>query len=160
MINILIDTQEKLPYTFSTNTFSTKRCSLPTGDYIIEDRPKGAVIERKSLDDFVKSIQEDRFYRELERLQEFEMPLIVVEADFPSILIRKYAGPLPPSEVVKRSVKIIKEYKIPIIYCTDRQHAIYFVEQVFQEYSINHRPRPSGGTEKKQKKKQKEEDIL
>ncbi len=158
MKKILIDTQEKLPYSFNTADFVVSRSSLKTGDYILEDWPKGPVIERKSLEDWIKSIQEDRFYRELLRMQEFDMPLIIVESSIPQILEKKYNSPLPPGEIINRGINIIKDYKIPIIYCSDRQHAIYFVSQVF----LNYISKDQTIKEKKEKKrkKQKEEDIL
>lgn len=164
MKKILIDTQEKLPYSFNTDDFIVSRASLKTGDYILEDHAKGVVIERKSLEDWIKSIQEDRFYRELLRMQEFDMPLIIVESSIPQILEKKYNSPLPAGEIINRGINIIKDYKIPIIYCSDRQHAIYFVSQVFLNYTTSEKGigLAAGQTleGKKKRKRQKEEDIL
>jgi ERCC4-type nuclease len=134
MIHILIDKQEKLPYTFDKSHFRESKADLETGDYIVYDYPKGIVIERKSLDDFVKSIQEDRFFKEIDRLKEFENPAIIVEGSLCQIKNHKYNNPIFPTRVIDLSTDILIQHKIPIIFCEDRQHAIYFTQNMIIKY--------------------------
>lgn len=159
MINILIDKQEKLPYTFNKSHFCSFRADLETGDYIVQEYPKGITIERKSLDDFVKSIQEERFFKEIDRLKEFENPSIIVEGSLCQIKNHKYNNPILPPRVIELATEILISHKIPIIFCEDRQHAIYFVENMFLQYvkSKNKAPKQE---RKKRTYKQCEQDIL
>lgn len=93
---VVIDDREKQPYVFANHLqrdrrayqISTTRGRLATGDYSILGHEANLAIERKSLADLFGTLGQGRarFVRELERLQEIEMSLVVVEAEFGTIL--------------------------------------------------------------------------
>jgi hypothetical protein len=61
--------------------------ALPTGDYTLKGLENIFVIERKAnTSEFSRNILEARFIKELERLQEFEFPYVVLEFNMDDIL--------------------------------------------------------------------------
>lgn len=133
---VIIDTREQLPYSFSSE-IKTEIKELVSGDYSILGHEDKFSIERKSLDDYVKSISEDRdrFYREIKRLQKFNFAAIVVEGSLEDIHQHKYSSPeVTEEQVLGTTVSIILDYKIPVLFCSDRQHAIWIVEKFINMY--------------------------
>lgn len=60
--------------------------NLPTGDYTIVGSETKVIIERKgSLGEFSRNICEDRFYRELERLNKILHPYLLLEFDMETV---------------------------------------------------------------------------
>lgn len=98
---IIRDSREKAPWGFhGIQTDADQkhrplvvRCEyayLPTGDYSIAGLEDQIAIERKSLEDFYSTIggHRERFEREIARLAEMEFAAVIVEADWPTILLR------------------------------------------------------------------------
>ena len=87
---VLIDTREQAPFSFSRfNNWlaGTKIATLATGDYSIEGMEHLVCIERKSLNDLVGTLmhQRQRFFRQLERMQDFPYRAILVEASYDDV---------------------------------------------------------------------------
>lgn len=79
---VLKDNQEKPGWDFSDQEYceSVEILHLPTGDYTIEGHEKSFIIERKKTTGEVAiNINQPRFERELQRLEEFRHPFIVCE---------------------------------------------------------------------------------
>lgn len=73
---------EQKPWTFapSKNCLGTDVRPLPTADYTLLGYEKSFVIERKgSVGEFYKNVFEDRFTRELGRMEAFEHPFVILE---------------------------------------------------------------------------------
>ncbi|MBV8093897.1 MAG: ERCC4 domain-containing protein [Acetobacteraceae bacterium] len=96
---IIIDVQEKLPFTFDGFTMRANRGSrlkgvytvtrsLKTGDYSLEGFENDVAIERKSLTDLYSTLKHRReqFENELSRLSAMKFAAVVVEADWRQIL--------------------------------------------------------------------------
>ena len=68
-LKIIIDDREKTPLPFSAVPFETAR--LLTGDYSIAGSELDFTVERKTIDDLVSSLTQnrDRFTREMERMR-------------------------------------------------------------------------------------------
>lgn len=80
---IIRDTRENLPYEFEDYPVSVKDEKLDTGDYAMEGLEDFWSFERKTDEDFLNSISNDRdrFTNEIERAKTFVKPMkIVVEA--------------------------------------------------------------------------------
>lgn len=112
---VLIDTREQTPFTFramSVGTGSharpllvpTERAGLPTGDYTVRGLEHVVAIERKSVPDFYACCgrERDRFERELQRLNLFEIAGVVIEADLADLAIR------PPPETQVRAKSVLR----------------------------------------------------
>lgn len=92
---VIIDTREQSPYSFQSFKadashfkrplfIPTERATLQTGDYSIQSHESEITIERKSLQDLYGTIGagRDRFERELNRMAQFKVAHVVVEADW------------------------------------------------------------------------------
>ena len=90
---ILVDTQEKLAYTFPGIRTDAKQgrrplfvpleaCSLYSGDYSISGYAEKVAVERKSYSDLASTLihERGRFERELQRLNEMAVAWVVCEA--------------------------------------------------------------------------------
>lgn len=155
---IIIDEQEKLPYSFTNLNISTKRLSLKTGDYTIEGHEEAFSLERKSLDDYTNSLLLERFYKELERLQSFKFRAVLVEGSLEQIKKRGYSASIPSDEVLEKTSEIMIKYGIPVIFCGDRQHAIHLVEILTETYLKNLKVKKN--VRKPRRTMQNKEDIL
>ena len=101
---VIVDTREQSPYQFRTfkadaqyksHTGVPKDLYIPvevatlkTADYSIKGFESEIAIERKSLTDLFGTLGKgrERFIRELERLSEFKVAHVVIEADWKTIL--------------------------------------------------------------------------
>lgn len=101
---VIVDTREQSPYQFQTFKADAKyktqtglprplfipveTATLKTADYSIKGYETEIAIERKSLTDLFGTLGSgrERFIRELERLSEFKVAHVVIEADWRTIL--------------------------------------------------------------------------
>lgn len=97
---VLRDTREKerFGWTFEPDKdcLGTETVKLDTGDYTIRGLESVFTIERKlSLSEIYNNIVEKRFYRELERLREFQYGFIVMEFSFEDIFTFPNSSGIP-----------------------------------------------------------------
>lgn len=89
---IIIDTRENKPYLFSSITPrpNTIFKALETGDYSIDTYEDQVTIERKTLQDAYGTFGagRKRFERELDRMSKFKTAVVMIEADWDTILRR------------------------------------------------------------------------
>ncbi|HPQ70609.1 MAG TPA: ERCC4 domain-containing protein [bacterium] len=125
---IIIDTREQIPYEFQG--VMTERRALPAGDYSVEGMETSIAVERKSLDDFVKSVISDRrrFGLELTKLAEYAHSCVVVEGNLSDILSGSYRSGAHPASVFGALISIVVNKGIPVIPCSNRQIARAFTE--------------------------------
>ena len=129
---IIADSREKDPYTFGD--IPTVRDKLEVGDYSISGLESCVAIERKNLDDFVATVirGKDRFHNELVILARMEFAAIVVEASLTDILEKRYAGHVNPLSVIGAAVAIMVEYRVPIMFCGNRQAACHVTRSILK----------------------------
>lgn len=84
---ILIDTCEQRPYTFSRWKAYCVRDTLKTGDYSVLGYQDHITVERKSLNDFYRSIgaERSRVLRSIRRMTSYQCRLLVVESSATSV---------------------------------------------------------------------------
>ncbi len=81
---VIRDTREQLGWDFSVSSACEEQIeqTLPTGDYTLVGYEKLFVIERKGTSgEFARNIVQDRFDREMKRLEAFPHAFIVCEFD-------------------------------------------------------------------------------
>lgn len=143
---ILIDTREKHPFSFSPSV-KTKTQALTVGDYSEERYIDQIAVERKELNDFVgsllrllKSFKDNKlqsFRVELNRMSCMNHKCIVVEGSMEDIQNRKYTSNVHP-EVIFSAVSIIMTcWKIPVVFCSNRQIACKFTQDFILNAVIN-----------------------
>jgi hypothetical protein len=110
---IAFDTREQLPFAFRHVHIDrkkafvlTRRVTLPTGDYSIVGLENKVCVERKSLEDLYQTLGKgrDRFIRELERMQDFDRSLVVIEASYNQIVKPTEYDPLFHSQMHPEAV--------------------------------------------------------
>jgi ERCC4-type nuclease len=134
--DVLIDTKEKIPWNLAGMECvkSVAHCHLETGDYTIEGLEHVLCIERKkSVAELAKNITEDRFKRELERMQKFPYKFILLEFgyghidDYPhgsgipedKIKLVRVKGPFIRAAIARMEIK----YDIHIVSCGHTAYA-------------------------------------
>ena len=76
--------------------------TLQTGDFQLLNLPGVAVVERKTLPDFIQCVGRERarFERELERMRAFEHRIVIVEADFSALQTQTWRGQITPAQAI------------------------------------------------------------
>ena len=125
---VIKDDREQRGWDFpeSDECLGTTTERLPTGDYSIRGMEKVFVIERKlDLSEFSKNILEERFDRELERLEEFDYPFLIATFTYDNIKtfpinsgIPKYLWPkvkIKPNFILSKICSYQVKYKTRFI---------------------------------------------
>jgi len=133
---VVIDTREQLPYAFDPDRVEAVRRALPAGDYSLEGHETEVAVERKSLDDFVSSVIRGRrrFFRELRALAGYDTACVVVEAGLRDVLEGGYRSDVHPHAVFGAAVSIVVDLGVPVFFCSDRQVACKFVEELLLRF--------------------------
>jgi len=127
---IIRDTREKdgkgWEFTSSEHFAGTKKKKLDTGDYSIEGLENILVIERKgSLVEFANNIMQDRFDKELERIQSFPFRYIILEFDMDEVMGYPFNQKLPKR--VKMGIKIRGSYILRKIIEYQEKYGVYII---------------------------------
>lgn len=124
-MTIVVDTREKKPYSFYGRDVVRKK--MDTGDYSIEGYEDTFAIERKSLDDYLRSIthERERFEAEVQRgsaMEEFE---VVIEASEEEVRQGNYYRDIPPLSAINTATAWSREdrYNVPFHWAGDRAKA-------------------------------------
>lgn len=120
----------------------TVSAKLDTGDYSLEGLEDILCIERKaSTGEFAKNIIESRFERELERMETFKYPFIILEFTIADILTFPRNSGIPPYKwkdlqitsqfMMKRFIEFQMQYKTKII-TTGQYYGHKVAESIFK----------------------------
>lgn len=122
-MQIIIDKKEQRPYTeyFIHEHIPYELSNLHTGDYSIKGYP-GFAIERKELNDFIKSItkERERFEREIIRGKELDYFAVIIEASIYDIENRRYHSKIHPHTILSTIFYWSVKYKIPFLLVESR----------------------------------------
>lgn len=140
-ITVIIDSREKVPFRFDPGTVATTRRALPEGDYSVLGYETEIAVERKSLEDFVSTMiyARDRFKRELERLRDYRVACVVVEADVRDVVLGRYRSRAHPNAILASALAIYVDFGIPVFFCSDREIASRFVLDLLLRYEKTRR---------------------
>lgn len=133
-IAIVVDTREQLPYDFDAERVEVVRGKLDAGDYALKGHEADAVVERKSLDDFVSTVihGRERFHRELKALAQARYACVVVEGSLADVLARGYAGGADPASVLGAALSIMVDWGVPVVFAGGRPEACTFTERFLE----------------------------
>jgi hypothetical protein len=95
---VLKDTREQQGWVFepSESCAGTEIVTLKTGDYTLRGYESVFLVERKGCtSEFAKNLTEDRFTRELERLDDYRWTFLVLEFTLESLLSYPVGSSLP-----------------------------------------------------------------
>ena len=130
-IRILIDTREKRPLLFP-NLISAK-ATMKVGDYALHGYSKWAVVEYKSLGDWVHWINPSRTKRfdgQLTKLSRVPRKVIVVGGRLGSSVPYSRMG---EDTIMQRTAQITVWYGIPVVFCSGRRQAAKFITNFLLE---------------------------
>ena len=129
---IIIDTREQEGFSFDPELTDVERRTLPAGDYSLAGLERRVAVERKSLDDFVSTVirGRSRFSKELKKLQAYDFSCVVVEATLAEVLRGSYHSGAHPNSVFGAVISIIADTGIPVYFCSDRQVACRFTQDL------------------------------
>jgi DNA excision repair protein ERCC-4 len=122
-LRVVVDTREQQPWTMPDGVEVVRR-TLPSGDYALDGHERVAIVERKSLADFVGCCTSgrDRFERELVRLAALPHAWVIVESDVGNVWAHTYRSSIAPASVMG-SVAAWTVRHVPILFASDRKGA-------------------------------------
>lgn len=143
---VIIDTREKIPIDFSKdeNTKEVIYKKLETADYTIKGAEDILAIERKkSTSELSQNLLDERFFRELVRLQEFEYPFILCQFSLSDILYFPNNSGIPKTQwskikvtgdfLLKNFISMTTTYKIPVIFCDNNYGMFKTCTSIFRK---------------------------
>ena len=119
---IQVDTREKYAFKFGGRDVTVAHAAIGAGDYGVREGERWlAVVERKSMDDLIKSLSDGTLAFQLAALAELPLAAVVVEGRYPRLfdVPRVEAGWLP--DVLARLQ--IRYREIPIVFADSRKFA-------------------------------------
>ena len=147
MFNIIVDTREQTPWTFSSASVGEiKHQKLDTGDYSIEGLEDVLCIERKkSVAEIAGNVTDKRFTRELERMAKFRFKFLILEFDYYSIDIFPQGSGIPKPQQAKIKIsgsyimKVLSEiqtkYDIHVVTCMNDKYAEHVAINIMKRVS-------------------------
>lgn len=129
MYEILIDSREKMPWTFQKTDLcaGSKVIGLKTGDYAISGLENRIVVERKrNTAEWSQNIIQERFERELNRFSSFDKAFIICDFDLHDILAFPHNSGIPkfmwpkikmlPQFILKKTSYFQIKYNVNILF--------------------------------------------
>jgi hypothetical protein len=119
---IQVDTRERYPYKFSGRAVRCERCALPAGDYAIRsDDGLVAAVERKSLENYVKSLVDGTLGFQLAELAALPTAAVVVEERYAALLKVEH---VKTSWLLEATAQLQVRYpSVPIVFADSRKLA-------------------------------------
>jgi len=119
VLDILVDTAEKYPYTFGHQQASTRRRRLPAGDYAVElDEQVVAAVERKTVEDLASSLLSGKLTYALAELSGLPRAAVVVEDKYSRLFALTHAAGARVAEAVAEAQARFPS--VPIVFCETR----------------------------------------
>lgn len=130
---IVVDTSEQAPLNFMR---AYVKQSLDTGDYSLEGYENLICVERKSLNDLVKSVIHDwiRFSKCLRRMAAMDIAFIAVEAPVTALMERQYVGEALPQSVRGKLNSILVNFGVHTVFYDNRETMAAWIENLFDHY--------------------------
>jgi DNA excision repair protein ERCC-4 len=135
-VTFVVDSREQQPYSFDPRLVQVVRAPLPAGDYSLLGFENRVSIERKSLPDLVATLfhARERFRRELLRMQQLQLGMVVVEANLEDVMLGRYPNAVHPNALLGAVVAVHVEYRVPVMFLASRQVAVRFVEALLLRF--------------------------
>jgi len=117
---ILVDTREQNPFSFARFQgwfASVEKKPLAIGDYSVAGLEDVCAVERKDLNDLVRSFTVDRpvFVERLRRMSEFPDRLLVIAAPLSQVKSRYEHSPANPNQVTQSLIATLAGLRMPFL---------------------------------------------
>ncbi len=119
VLEIVVDTAEKYPYTFNGQQATTSRRRLPAGDYgVLIGEQVVAAVERKTIEDLSSSLLSGKLTYALAELTALPRAAVVVEDRYSRLFKLEYA---PGARVAEALAEAQARFPtVPIVFCETR----------------------------------------
>jgi DNA excision repair protein ERCC-4 len=140
---ILRDTREQLGYLFDTikPLPIIRDVGLKTGDYSIEGLETKIAVERKTLSDAYGTFGRGRtrFEKELRRMAQLSFAVVIIEADWLTILRQPpKRSRMNPRAVYASIIAWSQRYNVHFLTCPDRAFAEKTTFRILERYWLDH----------------------
>jgi ERCC4-type nuclease len=117
---ILVDTREQNPFSFARfqGWFAgVEKKPLEVGDYSVAGLEAVCAVERKDLNDLVRSLTVDRpvFVERLRRMSEFPDRLLVIAAPLSQVKARYEHSPANPNQITQSLIATLAGLRVPFL---------------------------------------------
>ncbi len=138
-LTIAIDTRERYPYKFAGRPVERERVALTVGDYAVRHAGQVlAAVERKTLEDFTKSMLDGTLNYALAELATLPAAAVVVEERYGALLDNKHAQPGWLLELVARHQ--VRYTAVPIVFADSRKLAEEWTYRFLAAALVHHTP--------------------
>lgn len=129
---ILIDTREKMPYSYKNSRSQT----LIIGDYSVEGYSSEITIERKTKEDIFMSLGRERyrFEQECSQMTNYKYAAIVVESTLADLLNPPFHTEMNPKAVVNSLISWSIRYNIHVYFAGHRHFGQTLVYRILEKY--------------------------
>jgi hypothetical protein len=136
-LTIEVDTRERYPYKFAGRPVDRQLTALTVGDYAIRDGDRlVACVERKSLEDFTKSLIDGSLNYALAELATLPGAAVVVEARYSALLDNRHTQPGWLLELVARLQ--VRYPAVPIVFADSRKLAEEYTYRYLAAALVHH----------------------
>jgi ERCC4-type nuclease len=133
---VIVDSREKKPYEFADFNHSVMTNALRTGDYTIEGLEEIFSVERKTLDDFLKSItwERERFEAEVKRASTMVAFIVLIEANKREITNWDYRRDVHPNSVLATIESWERKYNVEFRWGCNRERSEEITIEILTEW--------------------------
>jgi hypothetical protein len=138
-LTILVDTRERYPYKFARRPVERERIALPIGDYAVRHGERLiAVVERKTPEDFTKSLVDGSLNYALAELAALPAAAVVVEERYGALVNHEHTQPGWLLELVARLQ--VRYPTVPIVFADSRKLAEEYTYRYLAAALVHHAP--------------------
>jgi hypothetical protein len=135
---ITIDTRERYPYKFAGRAVDSRRSALSSGDYAVLDGDRVlAAVERKTLEDLVKSLIDGKLGFQLAELAGLPAAAVVVESRYGALAAAPRVTAGWPCELVAQLQ--VRYPAVPIVFADSRKLAEDWTHRFLAAAAAHHR---------------------
>jgi len=140
MVKVYVDERERssgVPEYLKAMGLTVIYKLLDVGDYLVNG---SVVIERKRVDDLVRSVFDGRFFSQVSRLaEECDYPLLLIEGDLSDVkeLTSKWRA------IEGALITVVLMHNIPLFYTRDPKHSAEVIKHIAEKISEGVSPRVS-----------------
>jgi hypothetical protein len=121
-LQIVVDTHERYPYSFSDRQVTVERGALPAGDYgIVAGDRLVATVERKSIEDLATSLTTGKLAFQLADLAAVPHAALVVEERYSEVFRLRHVRPAVVADGIAECQ--VRWPGVPIVFCETRKLA-------------------------------------
>jgi len=138
-LTITVDTREQYPYRFAGRPVESERGALRVGDYaVLCGEQLVAAVERKTLEDFIKSLVDGALNYALADLATLPAAAVVVEERYGALLNHEHVQPGWLLELVARLQ--VRYPSVPIVFADSRKLAEEWTYRFLGAALVHHAP--------------------